>query len=336
MRLGVYTAILHDRPLPDALAVIRDLGLDGAEINSGGFLPPVHLPIDDLLAGRLDPAGYLAAFDAAGVALTGLNCNGNPLHPDPRIGPVHAEDLRRTIRAAGRLGVRRVVAMSGLPAAQRGGTVPGWFPMPFESTYSDARDAQWEEVGVPFWREIDALAREHDVRVGIEMHQYNLVFNPGTLERLVERTGATHLGAELDPSHLFWQGIDPVAAVEHLGELVVHAAAKDTRINPAAAVYGVLDDRHRRVTDDPVRLGGDATLNAWPENGGWDFVALGRGHDTAFWTRFLAALAAVDPDMAVNIEHEDVELGRIEGLRAAADVLTAAGRSVPHGTPPAA
>ena len=57
-----------------------------------------------------------------------------------------------------------------------------------------------------------------------------LVFNPATLERLVERTGATHIGAEMDPSHLFWQGIDPIAAVEHLGDLVFHAAAKDTRI----------------------------------------------------------------------------------------------------------
>ena len=324
MELGVYTAILHDRPLPEALAVIRSLGLAGAEINAGGFLPPVHLPIDELLRGELDPADYLRTFEAAGVALTGLNCNGNPLHPDPRIGPVHAEDLRRTIEVAGKLGVRRVVTMSGLPAAEPGGTVPAWNPMPFESTYSDARDRQWAEVGVPFWTEIDALAGQHGVRVCIEMHQFNLVFNPATLERLVERTGARNVGAEMDPSHLFWQGIDPVAAIGHLGDLVYHAAAKDTRINAAARVHGVLDDRHRRVTEDPVRLGGDATFNAWPADAGWDFVALGKGHDQAFWTEFLRALAEVDPAMAVNIEHEDTELGRLEGLEVAAGVLRAA------------
>lgn len=84
------------------------------------------------------------------------------------------------------------------------------------------------------------------------------------------------------------------------------------------------------VTASPSsgRLGGDATLNAWPENAGWDFAALGKGHDQAFWTRFLGALAKVDPDLAVNIEHEDAELGPFEGLEAAAKVLTAAAADV--------
>lgn len=78
------------------------------------------------------------------------------------------------------------------------------------------------------------------------------------------------------------------------------------------------------VVDDPVRLGGDATLNAWPDHAGWDFVALGKGHDVTFWTDFLRALAEVDPSMAVNIEHEDVELGQLEGLEVAAATLRAA------------
>lgn len=325
MKLGVYDAILHGRTLPEALATVRSLGLEGLEVNAGGFLPPAFLPVDDLLCGTMAAEDYLGRFAEAGCAVLGLNCNGNPLHPDRRIGPVHAEDLRRTIRAAAALGVDRVVTMSGLPHADPHGAVPVWNVMPFESTYSDARDWQWREVAVPFWREMDAMAAEHGVQLCLEMHQQNLVFNPATLERLVEQTGGTSLRAELDPSHLFWQGIDPVAAIEHLGGLVGHAAAKDTRMNPAARIHGVLDDRHRKVTGDgAVRLGGDATLNAWPDDAAWDFVALGKGHDQAFWTRFLRALAAVDPDMAVNIEHEDTELGVLEGLEAAAEVLRAA------------
>jgi sugar phosphate isomerase/epimerase len=149
--------------------------------------------------------------------------------------------------------------------------------------------------------------------------------------RLAEQIGATHVGAEMDPSHLFWQGIDPVAAIGALGDLVYNAAAKDTRINPAALVNGVLDDRHGRVRpDEPgaVSLGGRYTLSRWPEQSSWDFVAVGRGHDLAFWTRFLVALQAVDPDMAVNIEHEDQELDQIEGLRSAADTLLAAARAL--------
>jgi sugar phosphate isomerase/epimerase len=153
------------------------------------------------------------------------------------------------------------------------------------------------------------------------------VFNPATLERLVDSVNATHVGAEMDPSHLFWQGIDPVTAVEHLGSLVYHAAAKDTRINEAnVRLYGVLDDRFTRTPADrnPLGLGGRNTLNQWPQRPSWEFVAVGRGHDIEFWTRFLRALATVDPDMAVNIEHEDQELDQIEGLRLAAENLKAA------------
>jgi sugar phosphate isomerase/epimerase len=164
--------------------------------------------------------------------------------------------------------------------------------------------------------------------VCIEMHPHNLVFNPATLLRLIEQTNATHVGAEMDPSHLFWQGIDPVAAIRHLGDRVFHAAAKDTRINADnVKLFGVLDDRFTRTTENPLNLGGDNTLNQWPQRPSWQFVAVGRGHGVdEFWVPFLQALHEVDPDMAVNIEHEDTELDQIEGLRSAAENLIAAAR----------
>jgi len=217
MKLGVYTAILHDKPLKEALEVIASLGLTGAEINAGGFLPAPHLPVSDLLSGAISPREYRANFDGTGVEIAGLNCNGNPLHPDPEVGPEDAEDLRNAIRVAGLLGVDRVVTMSGLPEAHPGGQWPAWHVNTWDSGYLDSLDYQWDEVALPFWTEIDALARQNGVKVAIEMHPQNLVFNPPTLRRLVERTGATNVGAEMDPSHLFWQGIDPVAAIDWLG-----------------------------------------------------------------------------------------------------------------------
>ncbi|MBC2642578.1 MULTISPECIES: sugar phosphate isomerase/epimerase [unclassified Rhodococcus (in: high G+C Gram-positive bacteria)] len=323
MKLGVYTAILHDRSLREALETIASLGLDGAEINAGGFIGTPHLPVKELLSGEVSPQEYLKVFDETGVSIAGLNCNGNPLHADPEVGPEDAEDLRNAIRVAGLLGVDRVVAMSGLPAAHPGGQWPAWHVNTWDSGYLDSLDYQWDEVAVPFWKEIDALARENGVKVAIEMHPQNLVFNPPTLKRLVEKTGATNVGAEMDPSHLFWQGIDPVAAIEWLGDLVFHAAAKDTRINDNCSIYGVLDDRFTRIPADqnPTGLGGRHVVNKWPEDSAWDFVAVGRGHDVDFWSRFLAALRKVDPAMAVNIEHEDVELGQLEGLQVAAKTL---------------
>jgi sugar phosphate isomerase/epimerase len=325
IKLGVYTAILHEYELPEALKTIKDLGLDGAEINAGGFIGTPHLPVADILASDTAVDDYLGTFAEAGVSLTGLNVNGNPLHPDAEVREKHSADLQRSIELAARLGVKRIVAMSGLPGGHLGATAPNWAVNPWDSAYLDILDYQWD-IAVEYWKEINARAAGHDVKVAIEMHPQNIVFNPATLIRLVERTGATHVGAEMDPSHLFWQGIDPVAAINHLGPLVFHAAAKDTRINEACKINGVLDDRFRRLSPEEERLniGGRYFVNEWPKNSSWDFVAVGRGHDVEFWRDFLAALSAVDPGMAVNIEHEDMELGRIEGLQVAAATLKAA------------
>jgi sugar phosphate isomerase/epimerase len=324
MKLGVYTACLHDKPLTEALAAIANLGLNSAEINSGGFLPAPHLPIGDIRASARAREDYLGLFADSGVSLTALNCNGNPLHPDPEVRDKHSRDVFDSIELAALLGIKRVVTMSGTPGADRGGTAPAWNVLPWDSAYLDVRDYQWNEVAIPYWREVQARAAAADVKVCIEMHPHNVVYNPATLERLVTEINATHVGAELDPSHLFWQGIEPIEAVRHLGGLVYNAAAKDTRINAAARVNGVLDDRFGRVPrDEPgaVSLGGRYTLSRWPENSSWDFVAVGRGHDVAWWRGFLHALAAVDPGMAVNIEHEDQELDQLEGLGAAAKTL---------------
>jgi sugar phosphate isomerase/epimerase len=289
MKLGLYNAVLHDRPLADAIKIIADLGLSGIEINTGGFLPAVHVPtFDDILVSDTARDDFLGVFDGTGVSIAGLNCNGNPLHPNPAIGPKHAEDIRRSIRLAERLG---------------------------------------QHIVADFWREIDRLAGDHDVKVALELHPQNVVFNSASVHKLIELTGATQVGVELDASHLFWQQMDPVRVVEHLGDLVLHAAAKDVRINTEyAAINGVLDNSFRRLSADEPRtnLGGDEWANEWPKQASWDFVALGKGHDVGYWTEFLRALYQVDPEMMVNIEHEDTELGRVEGVAVAAEVLKAA------------
>jgi len=328
MKLGAYTACLHDRSLDETLKILGELGLTGAEINAGGFVPAPHLPVDDLLGSASAREDYLGRFEQAGITLTGLNVNGNPLNPDPLVGPRHAADLHRAIDVAAALGVKRVVTMSGLPQGHPGGAVAAWTVNPWDSQFLDVLDYQWQQVAVPFWKDVNARAAAADVKVCIEMHPHNLVFNPPTLRRLVEQTGATHIGAEMDPSHLFWQGMDPVACVDHLGDLVFHAAAKDTRINADnVKLYGVLDDRFTRTPADanPVGLGGRNTLNQWPVNPAWEFVAVGRGHGVEdFWAPFLQALHRVDPGIAVNIEHEDQAYDQVEGLRMAAENLLAA------------
>ena len=213
--------------------------------------------------------------------------------------------------------------MSGLPGGEPGSTRVNWVVNAWNSAALDVLDYQWE-IAAAFWKETNALAADLDVKVALELHPQNVVFNTADVRKLIELTGATHVGVELDASHLFWQQMDPVAVVRELGPLVFQAAAKDVRVNTDnAALYGVLDNSFRRLSAGRPRtnLGGDEWANEWPKNSAWDFVALGKGHDTAFWTEFLRALYEVDPDMLVNIEHEDTELGRIEGLEVAAAVL---------------
>ena len=328
MQLGAYNACLADKSLPEALDIISGLGLTSVEINSGGFLPPIHLPVDVLRASEDARQQYLGEFSSRGLTLTALNCNGNPLHP--AAGFPHSKDLIDSIELAALLGVTRVVTMSGTPGGEPGASVPVWNPLPWWSPFLDVQDHQWS-VALPYWKGIQARAADADVRIAIEMHPGNIVFNPRTMHRLAEDINATHVGAEMDPSHLFWQGIDPVLAVADLGELVCNAAAKDTRINEAAKVNGVIDDAFTRVAEgEPgfLPLGGGTSLSGWPKGSSWDFVAVGRGHDTAYWTEFLRALHKIDPDMPVNIEHEDQELDQLEGLRFAANTLIEAEKAL--------
>jgi sugar phosphate isomerase/epimerase len=326
LKLGAYTACLHDRPLEEALEVLQGNDLSSVEVNTGGFIPSPHCHVDLLLSSEKARRDYLDVFSARGMELTGLNCNGNPLNPLPGVGPKHADDLRRSIELAGLLGVKNVVTMSGTPGSDPDAKYPSWVVNPWDGVYMDVLDYQWD-VATEFWRDIDARAREAGVRVAIEMHPHNLVFSPVTLKKLVDLTGATNVGAEMDPSHLMWQGMDVPASIRYLGPLVFHAAAKDAMITPGVDIRGVLDTSFERVpanAADKVPTGYGFWVTAWPSDPGWKFVAVGIGHDVAWWTDFLTALADVDPDMAVNIEHEDAAFSRIDGLALAAENLHAA------------
>ena len=200
---------------------------------------------------------------------------------------------------------------------------------PWDGVYMDVLDYQWG-VAAGFWTDIDALARASGVRVAIEMHPHNLVFSPVTLKKLVDLTGARNVGAEMDPSHLMWQGMDVVACIRWLGPLVFHAAAKDAMITAGVGIRGVLDTSFERVpadAPDKVPTGYGFWCNAWPADPAWRFVAVGVGHDVPYWAEFLTALAEVDPDMAVNIEHEDASYSRLDGLALAAENLKAAAKA---------
>jgi sugar phosphate isomerase/epimerase len=323
---GAYTACLQDRSLPEALDVLAGAGLKGAELNTGGFIPSPHAHVDALLVSDRERRELRALFADRGLELTGLTVSGNPLSPLPTEGLPHAHDLRRTIELAGALGVRDVVAMSGTPGTDPGARYPAWIVNPWNGIDLEILDHQWS-VAVPFWKEIDALARAHDVQLAFEMHPRNLVFSPPTFEQFLDRVEPTNIGVNLDPSHLFWQQMEPIDCIERLGAHITHVHAKDTAVLPGAAVRGVLDTVFGPVPEDPATrtpTGIGHFCSTWPEDPAWRFVALGEGHDVDYWARFLTALAAVNPDLNVNIEHEDAAFGKVEGLERGARTLLAA------------
>src|SRR5699024_1640189 len=203
---------------------------------------------------------------------------------------------------------------------------PAWIVNPWNGIDLDILEYQWS-VAVPFWKEIDALARQHDVQIAFEMHPRNLVFSPPTFEQFLEKVEPTNIGVNLDPSHLFWQQMEPIDCIERLGRHITHVHAKDTAVLPGATVRGVLDTVFDPVPEDPAQrtpTGIGHHVSTWPEDAAWRFVALGEGHGVDYWIRFLSALAAVNPDLHVNIEHEDAAFGQIEGLERSARTLLAA------------
>jgi sugar phosphate isomerase/epimerase len=304
MRIGLVTDGLPELALPELLRTAAELGIATLEFGCGNWSSAPHLNLNKLLASRADRDAFLGALAAHGLSISALNCSGNPLHPG-ELGRTHREVTSRTIWLAGLLGVPRVVMMSGCPGGP-GDANANWVTTAWPPQAARVLDWQWSEQVIPYWRGLVQEARTDGVTsLCLELHGQQNVFNVATLFRLREAVGPM-VGANLDPSHLFWMAADPLVAVAALGEAIYHVHAKDTRINPAAAaVNGQID-----VT--PMdRLDARA----------WSYVTLGDGHDAGWWRRFCAALRDAGYDDVLSIEHEDVALPAIEGVQRSVALL---------------
>ena len=316
MKLGVFTVLFADRPFEDALDRAVDAGLDCVEIGTGNYPGDAHCRPAELLADNEALDTFRQAIDSRGLQISALSCHGNPLHPQQQVASASHETFIRTIELAGRLGVDRINLFSGCPGDSDAGTYPNWVTCAWPTEYGELLAWQWREKVIPYWREQAALATRAGIRLGLEMHPGFVVYNPRTLLRLREACGES-IGANLDPSHLFWQGIDIETAIAELGRegAIFHVHAKDTAIHPRnAALNGVLDT---------VPLGnvGDRS---------WVFRTVGYGHGELDWRRILSALRLAGYDDVLSIEHEDALLSIDEGFEKGVAFL----RSVMLSQPP--
>jgi sugar phosphate isomerase/epimerase len=304
MRVGLVTDSLGHLDLPTMLDIAAADGIETLEFGCGNWSSAPHLPLAHLLDSAAARGTFLAALRDRRLTISALNCSGNPLHPGPA-GEQHRAVTSQTIRLAGLLGVDRVVMMSGCPGGP-GDANANWITTAWPPEAARVHAWQWDEVLIPYWRGLVAEAQSAGVsRLCLELHGQQNVYNVATLKRLREAVGPV-VGANLDPSHLFWMGADPLAAIAALGEAIYHVHAKDTRIDQhLAAVNGLID----------------ATQVDQVSSRAWSYVTLGDGHEAAWWQRFVQALRQAGYDDVLSIEHEDVGLRPEQGVKRSVTLL---------------
>jgi len=290
VKLGLLTGVLGNKTRSEAFAVAQRLGLDCVELGSGEFSSDWHLGLDDIVN---DPAaaGRLGAeLSSHGLEISALSCHGNPLHPNPAYSERAVAVYRKTVLAAEILGVQQICLFAGCPGTPDGGEYPNWVSIRWPSYFNELLEWQWSERIVPFWNEQALFASEHNVRLAFEMHPGDCVFNMETLLRLRSECGE-NVGANFDPSHLWWQLADPLVVARELGDrgMLYHVHAKDTLLDlHNAARNGVLT---LLPEDDPGRP--------------WRFTTVGYGHDATFWKELVSILRLAGYEGVLSIEHED-------------------------------
>jgi sugar phosphate isomerase/epimerase len=309
MKLSICTDIMGNLTFTEMLDKCVELGLEGVEMTGGGWSAAPHVRAEELLADAGKRRVFVKEIETRGLEIAALNCSGNPLDPG-ELGARHRKDTELTIRLAGEVGVKKIVMMSGLPPAAPGDRIPNWitYTVSWPPTLKDALDYQWNQVAIPYWEGLIRLSHEAGVKkFALENFSSMLVWNPETLFRLRNAVGPK-VGLNLDPSHLFWMGADPIAAARALGPAIHHVHGKDARIERAVAdVNGLLETK---VVEDTA-------------NRAWNYVAVGAGHDLQWWKEFFSVVRMLGYNDWVSLEMEDLTMSVEAGIRSSVAALKA-------------
>lgn len=306
MKLGVLTVPLQATDTEQAFAYLHDLGVEAVELGTGGYTNHNHCNPDVLLADDKKVEELKALLAKYELSIAALSCHGNPVHPNKAHAEADHRVFVQTCQLAQKLGVDTVVTFSGCPGDSETSQRPNWVTCAWPDDYAKTLDWQWNEVLIPYWKNAVKIAAEYGVKkIALELHPGFCVYNPATLLRLREAVGE-QIGANFDPSHLIWQGMDPVAALRELKGAVYHFHAKDTRVDAYnVAKNGVLDTGSY----------GDLSARSWV------FRTVGYGSDVKVWKDMISTLRMIGYDGVVSIEHEDGLMSPREGLEKAIQFL---------------
>lgn len=307
MKIGVFAVLLKKLPFEDALDYFVENGVEAVEIGCGGYIGNEHCHAGDLLADKSKLKAFQRAVADRGLEISALSCHGNALHPNGTLAAQFHEDFQNAVRLAAELGVKNVVTFAGCPGESETSQNPVWVTCPWPEDFSRVVAWQWDAQVIPYWTRQNQFLKEHGVRVAIEPHPGFVVYNTETSLRLRETCG-DNIGVNFDPSHLFWQQMDPVKCIQALAEAdaLYHFHAKDTAIfGENTALNGVLDTKTYR--DEKHRS--------------WIFRTVGYGHGEATWRDIISALQLAGYEGAISIEHEDSLMSVNEGFRKAVTFL---------------
>lgn len=308
MKLGVLTNLLGEKSLEEALEYFKSLGLETVEIGCGGFPGKAHADPDVLLNDEKALEDFKALIKKYDFEISALSCHGNPVHPNRETAKAYDDDMRKTVLLAEKLGIHQINCFSGCPGDCPDSKYPNWVTCPWPNDFGEILDYQWNEVLIPYWKEFVKFSTAHGVdKIALELHPGFCVYNTDSLLKLRKAVGK-EIGANLDLSHLIWQGMDPVAVIREIGKegAIFHFHAKDVRVDELnTAVNGVLDTKSYA---DEI-------------NRSWIFRSVGYGHDEIFWRNIMSNLRMVGYDYAISIEHEDSLMGQNEGLEKAVALL---------------
>lgn len=300
MKLGVFTPLYNNLTFEEMIEEVAAKGLDMVEIGTGGSPGNAHCDIDALLASETERENYLKKLSDKGLTISAFSCHHNPISPNKAEAREGDELLRKTIQLASLMNVPVVNCFSGVSGGNETDTTVNWPVLPWPTDYTDIYHWQWEERLIPYWKEINTLAEESNVKIGIELHGGFLCHTPYTMLKLREATGPA-IGCNLDPSHLWWQGIDPVGAIKILGKAgaIHHFHAKDTYLDQDNInMYGLTD----------MQPYGDVQTRSWT------FRSVGCGHSLDEWSNIISALRLYGYDYVLSIEHEDPIMSIDEGF----------------------
>lgn len=304
MKLAVFSPVFGNVGLEDALKYLSQKGVDGMELGAGGYPGKAHADIIQLKNDEKARNGILDLFKKYNMEICALSVHGNGVHPQQAIAKTASDELDAAIEVAPKMGVKKIITFSGCPGDGKG-DMPNWVTCAWPNEYRDVLDYQWNKVLIPYWKEKAKRAADNGVQICFEMHPGFCVYNPETLLRLRAEAGDS-LGANLDPSHLIWQGIDVPTAIKLLGEALFYFHAKDTALDKAnIAANGVLDTKP--YSDEAARS--------------WIFRTVGYGSDEKYWKDIMSALRLIGYDDYLSIEHEDSLMTQTEGLDKAIEFM---------------